>query len=400
MIITVVCDVLGEENNGTTIAAMNLIRSLKEKGHTVRVLCGDQYRKDEKDFFVVPNRNFGKLINSYIDKVGVTLAKPDIEVVKRAIIGSDVVHIMTPLSLGRCAVKIAREFNIPMTAGFHMQAENITSYFKVNKIKPINNCVYKIIWKNVYQYIDGIHYPTKFIRDIFESNIKASTHGYVISNGVHSYVKKRETIKPEEFRDKIVILSTGRYAREKSQDTLIKAMYYSKYKDKIQLILGGQGIKEKEYKQLAKNLPVQPIFKLFSRNEIIDVLNYSDLYVHPAEIELEGIACLEAVMCGKLTIVSDSKLSATHNFAVDDRCIFKCRDPKDLAKVIDYWIEHPYERKIVEQKYLESGQAYAQERCLNEMERMIREIYNSKQENLSSATEVNTSCIHKPQQIT
>lgn len=27
--ITIVCDVLGEENNGTTIAAMNLIRFLK-----------------------------------------------------------------------------------------------------------------------------------------------------------------------------------------------------------------------------------------------------------------------------------------------------------------------------------------------------------------------------------
>ena len=29
MIICVVCDVLGKENNGTTIAAMNLIRSLR-----------------------------------------------------------------------------------------------------------------------------------------------------------------------------------------------------------------------------------------------------------------------------------------------------------------------------------------------------------------------------------
>ena len=38
MTITVVCDVLGEENNGTTIAAMNLIRSLKAKAE-VRVIC-------------------------------------------------------------------------------------------------------------------------------------------------------------------------------------------------------------------------------------------------------------------------------------------------------------------------------------------------------------------------
>lgn len=36
MKITIVCDVLGNENNGTTIVAMNLIRYLREHGHEVR----------------------------------------------------------------------------------------------------------------------------------------------------------------------------------------------------------------------------------------------------------------------------------------------------------------------------------------------------------------------------
>ena len=42
MTITIVCDILGEENNGTTIACMNLIRYLRAQGHTVRVVCADQ----------------------------------------------------------------------------------------------------------------------------------------------------------------------------------------------------------------------------------------------------------------------------------------------------------------------------------------------------------------------
>ncbi|MGN1208087.1 MAG: glycosyltransferase [Christensenellales bacterium] len=379
MIVTVVCDVLGKENNGTTIAAMNLIRYLKSQGHTVKILCADQDKKNEEGFFVVPNRSFGKVLDAYVEKVGVTLAKPDLDVVKSAISGSDIVHIMIPLSLGMCAVKIAKEMNIPMTAGFHMQAENLTSYVKLNKIKQVNKLVYKYILKHTYQFVDGIHYPTKFIRDIFEKNIKHNTPGYVISNGVHDYVQKRDTPKPEELKDKIVILSTGRYAREKSQDTLIKAIKYSKYKDKIQIILGGQGPKEKKYRKLAKKLPIYPIFKFFARKDIIDVLNYSDMYVHPAEVELEGIACLEAIMCGKLTIVSDSRMSATKEFAVDDRCVFRCRKPKDLARVIDYWIEHPEERKAVEKKYLESSKVFNQEECMNQMEKMMFEVINKKQ---------------------
>ncbi len=378
MIITVVCDVLGEENNGTTIAAMNLIRFLKKQGHTVRILCADQGRKDQENFFVVPNRSFGKVLDAYVAKVGVTLAKPDSDIVKKAIEGSDIVHIMIPLSLEMSAVKVASELKIPITAGFHMQAENLTSYLKLNKIKPVNKFVYKFIWKHTYQYVDGIHFPTKFIRKVFEDSIKRSTPGYVISNGVHDYVQKREAAKPEEFKDKIVILSTGRYAREKSQDTLLKALRYSKYKDKIQLILGGQGPKEKKYKRLAEKLPIAPIFKFFERKDIIDVLNYSDIYVHPAEVELEGISCLEAIVCGKLTIVSNSKLSVTKEFAVDDRCVFKNRNPKDLAKVIDYWIEHPDDRKVIEQKYLESSQVFNQEKCMQEMENMMFEVINKK----------------------
>lgn len=45
MKITIICDVLGEPNNGTTIAAMNLIKHLKEKGHEIRIVCNDADKK-------------------------------------------------------------------------------------------------------------------------------------------------------------------------------------------------------------------------------------------------------------------------------------------------------------------------------------------------------------------
>ena len=47
MKILVVADVLGQKNNGTTMAAYNLIESLKKRGHEVRVLCGDIDKMNE-----------------------------------------------------------------------------------------------------------------------------------------------------------------------------------------------------------------------------------------------------------------------------------------------------------------------------------------------------------------
>ena len=84
MKIAVVCDVLGEENNGTTVAAMNLIRYLKETGQEVRVVCPDEERKGQEGFYVVPQLNAGPL-NGYIRKVGVTIAVSDSHVIEQAL---------------------------------------------------------------------------------------------------------------------------------------------------------------------------------------------------------------------------------------------------------------------------------------------------------------------------
>lgn len=379
MKIAIICDCLGEENNGTAIASMNLIRHLKSRGHEVRVVCPDQFRKGEEGFFVTPTMNFG-VFNNYVKKVGVAPAKADKEVIKQAIDGVDIVHIMLPFSLGLATIKLANERGIPVTAGFHMMAQNLTAYLKMNKLAPLNCAVYKFIDKNLYSKVDGIHYPTQFIRELFEQKVKRVTNGYVISNGVNAYVKKAYIEKPNDLKDKFVIVSVGRYAREKSQDTLIKAVAKSKHKNDIHLILAGQGVKEKYYKKLAKKLGVSTTFKFYGRKEVIDIINMSDMYVHSGDIELEGISCLEAVACGKLTIVSDSKLSATKGFAVDEKCIFKKRNSKDLARVIDYWFENPTERALYEELYLQKAPNLNQEVCMQKMEKMMEEVIERRNE--------------------
>ena len=56
MNVTIVCEVLGKANNGTTVAALNLIRSLKEKGHNVKVICPDADREDLKAITFFPSQ--------------------------------------------------------------------------------------------------------------------------------------------------------------------------------------------------------------------------------------------------------------------------------------------------------------------------------------------------------
>jgi hypothetical protein len=97
MIITVVCDVLGALNNGTTIVALDLIKAMQARGHEVRVICPDASKKGLDCYYVVPSLNFGPF-QKIVDANGVCLAKPDTYTVAKAIHDADVVHIMMPFS--------------------------------------------------------------------------------------------------------------------------------------------------------------------------------------------------------------------------------------------------------------------------------------------------------------
>ena len=288
MKIAIICDVLGKENNGTTIAAMNLIRHLRSKNYDVTVVCPDADKEGTEGYCTVKSLNFGPF-NNYVRSNGVVIAKPDKQILDSVIKESDVVHLVTPFALSMAAKKIALKYGKPITASFHCQAENITSHVFLMNAHHINRWIYKFMYKHIYQYCTAVHYPTEFIRQVFEESVGHRTNAYVISNGVNSFFQKKDTPKPEEYKDKFIVLFTGRYSKEKNQPLLIKGVEKSKYKDDILIIFAGDGPKKRKIMRLAKPLKNYPVFKQFTREEMRDVLNYSDIYVHAAEIEIEAI---------------------------------------------------------------------------------------------------------------
>ena len=369
MRIAVVCDVLGEENNGTTVAAMNLIRFLISRDHEVHVVCPDENRLGQEGYYVVPQLNVGPL-NDYVRKVGVSIAVSDEAVLESALSGMNVIHIMTPFFLGKAALEYGRKHGIPVTAGFHAQAENITNHLHLMNSRRANDFTYKAMYRLFYQYVNAIHYPTQFIREVFENEV-GPTNGCVISNGVNDRFVKMEVQRPTQWKDKFVILFTGRYGLEKSHRVLIDAAALSKYENRIQLIFAGEGPLHEELEEYGEKLTNPPVMQFYGREEMLRVINSADLYVHPAEIEIEAIACLEAISCGLVPVIADSPRSATRFFALGENNLFHFNDPKDLADKIDYWLEHPQEKEKCSEAYRGYTRQFEQKHCMEEMERML-----------------------------
>jgi len=372
MNITVICEVFGEANNGTTIAAITLINYLKKQGHNVKVVCPDEDKRGLDGYYILPKQNLGALINWRIRVNEVVLAKFDKEIIYEAVKDADIVHVMVPLFASRKITKYVESLGIPITGGFHAQAENFTNQLGLQNFHLANKWAYHWYDKNVFCRAQAIHYPTQFIRDIFEKEIGRKTNGYVISNGVNKKFKPNPGPKPEQFKDKYCILFTGRLSVEKSHIVLLEAVHKSKYNDKIQLFFAGNGRTEKAIRNYSKkHLSNQPVIGFFSRSKLLEIINFCDLYCHPAEVEIEAIACLEAISCGLVPIIANSPKCATKSFAIDERSLFKVNDSTDLARKIDYFIEHPEEKAEYSKKYLEESVNYDQEECMRQMEQMF-----------------------------
>ena len=356
---------MGQANNGTTIAALNLIRTLRNKGHEVRVVCPDANRAGAPGYYIVPKYDF-HVFNDYVEKNGVAPAKLDTAVLESAIHDADVIHVMIPFALGKAAAHYAHDHNIALTAGFHCQAENITNHIFLQNSPRANTTVYHILYERLYQFCDCIHYPTQFIRDTFEA-IVGPTEGRVISNGVSSDFHPISVSRPPELEGKYVVLFTGRYSREKSHRVLLDAVAQSRNRDRI--------LREHTEKL---GIPM-PIMQFYSRKELVNTINMADLYVHPAEIEIEAISCLEAIACGRVPLIADSPRSATRYFALTDQNLFHYNNPGDLAGKMDWWLEHPQERQQCAQDYLGYAHQFDFDTCMDAMEQMLRDAMEAKQ---------------------
>jgi 1,2-diacylglycerol 3-alpha-glucosyltransferase len=372
MKILLVADQFFKANNGMTISARRFAKVLEEHGNEVRIVStGTEEDVEPGKTAYLMKKQYIPLFDRLVSAQGMTFAKTDLPLLEEAVRWADVVHFLVPFALSKHGAELCRKRGVPYTAAFHVQPENISSSLHMGKIEGINNLIYRWFRWYFYRYVKCVHCPSRFIAE------ELVQHGYdndihVISNGIDPDFVYAKQEKRQRLAGTFTILSVGRYSIEKRQDVLIDAVKASRYSDRIQIVLAGKGPREKKLRRRARGLANPIIMEFFSKDELLDIMAESDLYVHCADAEIEAMACMEAFARGLVPVIADSAKSATPQFALTDKSLFRQGDPADLAKHIDYFIEHESERREWEKKYAASADRYRLDRCVFRAEEMFR----------------------------
>ena len=362
--------------NGVCTAVLSLVERLKARGIEARLMaCENPDTEGRQPEYPLKHFKF-PFFEPIIYSNGFRYASYDKKIAQKAIEWADVVHLCEGFPLEAKVARLAKRMGKPCIGTYHIFTENIMANLGMRKARLLNYLV--TLWwrKSVYDLCTFVHCPTETVKRHLVSNGFQSPMR-VISNGIEIPANiEPAQVQPEE---PIILLCTGRLSHEKSQDTLLRAMRFSKHADRIELHFAGKGPYMKKYMKQADRLVKEgvlkhhPRFAFYSREELKEIIRQAYLYIHCAWVEVEGLSCVEAIMEGTVPVIAKGELTATSQFALDERSLFTESDAHMLAEKIDWWIEHPAERNRMAAKYAESVQKYSAEDSTDKIIQMYKD---------------------------
>ena len=329
-----VLDLFEGVRTGGVISAQRFVRALRER-HDVTVIAGGPTQDGVVGLprFTIPP--FRKVMR----EMGFVFGWPRRATLEPVLRRADVVHVQFPFWLGIRAARLAREVGTPVVAACHVQPENLL--YNVGIRSPwLARRTWRLFVSSLYGKADHVVVPSDLgLAELRRNGL--ATPADVVSNGIPPQFHPGPARRTGGAEGRFVVLVVSRLAREKRIDVAIEAVRRARNAARIQLVLLGSGPEEARLRRAGATLPNPVELRGVEPDEVPERMRAADLLVHASEIELEGMAVLEALGTGLPALVADSPLSAAAALAVSDELRFPVDDVAALAARLDALVEHP-----------------------------------------------------------
>ncbi len=250
----------------------------------------------------------------------------------------DIIHIVTPFSVGLMGLKYARDNRIPLVSSYHT---NFVDYFKYYGLQFLEG----ICWK----YFNWFH---SFCQINFcpSMDTLAKLKGKGIGNlKIWDRGIEADKFKPENYSQRVrdqyvkqnerLLLYVGRIAAEKELEVLLRAAeILNEKRYAYKLLMVGEGPQLEELR--AKNIPNVVFAGYKFGQELQELYASSDIFVFPSSTETYGNVILEAMASGVPVVatlqggVKENLVNGTNGLA------FNVGSDSDMAKKIEHLLNN------------------------------------------------------------
>jgi glycosyltransferase involved in cell wall biosynthesis len=342
-----VLDTFDGVKTGGVLSARRFVEALRRR-HEVTVLAAGPAGPGREPLpgFYPP------LFARVMREMGFVFAVPRRAVIERVLRRADVVHLQFPFWLGMRTAALARPAGVPVVAGFHVQPENMLRNIGLGgpRASGLVERTYRLFLRRYFALADTVVCPSAFALGLLRDRGLA-VPAEVISNGIppelaplHSPGADLGPLRPPRpgrGDGPFLLLAVGRLAREKRLDVVVEGVRRSRHAPRIRLVITGRGPEERRIRARAATLPRPAEIGFVSDEALRDLLRSADLLLHASEVELEGMAVLEALGCGTPALIADSATSAAPQLAVSPELLFRAGDADDLARRLDALLDQP-----------------------------------------------------------
>ena len=234
------------------------------------------------------------------------------------------------------AIYIHQKYNIPLVAIEH---------WSQMAFQPIPKESLQL-GKETYPLIDQLLTVSSSLQNNIYNQIGVTS--IVVPNivGKEFYLQNRNNIKKTS---KIQIVSIGRLVKLKRFDMLIKAL--ARVQQPFNLTIIGAGEERKNLENLISQLHLEQNIQLVgmkSKQEIVSILQESDLFILPSQSETFGVVYIEALACG-LPIIATDCGGPKDIVNENNGLLVPINDIEALFQAIDYMLRniHKYDKQMI-----------------------------------------------------
>lgn len=342
--------------NGVATFGRNLAHGLADAGHDVLVIApsqtGKRYGEVDRNHQVM--RTSSVVFPFYQNfRISISPYKEVRKIIEE--FQPDVIHVQTPLGIGRAATGFAKRYDIPLVATNHAMPENLIDNLRLLAplARPINYML-KEYGARFYNNADYVTLPTEAAikmleRDSFRAPYMAISNGIDLSRFAPGKVESAFYDRFGIPKDKQIALYVGRLDGEKHVSVFIKAAArLLAHRDNLHIVIVGKGTDMENLQELVAQLKLDEHVTFTGRVEDEDLPIFHRLgtvFVMPSPVELQCLAMLESMASGSPVVAVN--VGALYELCQDGRNGYLYELDKDdqLAEKLTTILDDPKLRK-------------------------------------------------------